>query len=51
MPETPWWDNGGGSAYVLRRLDADSLESMAERRFDAWPLVMLVPLGDSQANH
>jgi len=51
MPETPWWDNGGGSAYVLRRLDADSLETMAGRRFDAWPQIMLVPRGDAQANH
>ena len=51
MPEIPWWDNGGGSAYVLRRLDADSLETMAGRRFDAWPQIMLVPRGDAQANH
>ncbi len=47
MPETPWWENGGGSAYVLRRLDADSLETMAERRLDAWHQIMLVPLSDT----
>ncbi|MDQ3656362.1 MAG: hypothetical protein M3457_14960, partial [Chloroflexota bacterium] len=46
MPETPWWDNGGGSAYLLRRLDTGTLEATAERRLDAWPQVMLVPLGD-----
>lgn len=50
MPEIPWWDNGGGSAFVLRRLDADSLETMTERRLDAWSQIMLVPRGDAQAN-
>ncbi|MDQ3653482.1 MAG: hypothetical protein M3457_00185, partial [Chloroflexota bacterium] len=41
MPVQPWWDNGGGSDFVLRRLDAETLETTAERRVDAWPQVML----------
>ncbi len=51
MPETPWWDNGGGSRYTVRPLDVDTLETIAKRRFDAWPWIVVVPGGDADANH
>lgn len=42
-----WWDRANQDPdFILYRLDADSLETIAERHFDAWPRIMLVPLGD-----
>ena len=42
--EEPWWDNDSPN-YVLQRLDAETLESLAERSFAIWPQLMLVPAG------
>jgi len=43
-PETPWWEEADGevAGELLRRLDAGTLELLAERGFDVWPFIQLV---------
>lgn len=44
-PKTPWWDSDGQfSDYVLHRLDARTLEPLAERTFASWPNIRLLPI-------
>lgn len=44
-PRTPWWDSDGyASGYVLHRLDAETLEPLAERTFSDWPYIRLMPI-------
>lgn len=45
-PAVPWWNSDGqtGDAYVLHRLDAQTLEPLAERTFAGWPTIRLMPI-------
>jgi hypothetical protein len=44
-PKTPWWESDGQSPdYVLYRLDAQTLEPLAERTFSSWPNIELIPI-------
>jgi hypothetical protein len=44
-PMTPWWERDGyASGYVLHRLDAETLEPLAERTFSGWPLIRLMAI-------
>lgn len=45
-PRAPWWDSDAQIPEdVLYRLDAQTLEPMAERTFSSWPDIRLVPIG------
>ncbi len=46
--EIPWWEyDSVTSSSLVERRDADTLEPMAERRYDAWAQIMLVPMDDA----
>lgn len=42
-PDRRAFVNDGDKTFVLRRLDAGTLETLAEREFDGWPMVLLWP--------
>lgn len=46
-PAIPWWNSDGpsGNDCVLHRLDAQTLEPLAERTFPGWPTIRLMPIG------